>query len=135
MAPEPAADPDVHHARNPMPVLTPDTVRAATETASRLTDFLRDTPDPEEALALVETLLDQDGASPSSSPTRCGALARSVQYHPDTPHTAEVDLLITELRTTAREQADQHTVHYALDGVRPLFEENSSTKPGGCWCR
>jgi hypothetical protein len=42
-----------------MPALTPDTIRAATDTLCRLTEYLRENPDPKEALALVEPLLDE----------------------------------------------------------------------------
>ncbi|MEV7064295.1 hypothetical protein AB0N97_16000 [Streptomyces collinus] len=42
-----------------MPALTPDTPHTATSTLSDLTDYLRENPDPLEALAVVETLLDE----------------------------------------------------------------------------
>ncbi|MFF6813447.1 hypothetical protein ACFZAG_26715 [Streptomyces sp. NPDC012403] len=42
-----------------MPAPTPDTLRALTETLSDVTEYLRENPDPAEALALVEPLLDE----------------------------------------------------------------------------
>lgn len=54
-----------------MPALTPDTIRTLTETLSDLTDYLRENPDPVEALALVEPLPTSTRACPSSSPTPC----------------------------------------------------------------
>jgi uncharacterized membrane protein YccC len=118
-----------------MPTLTPDTVRTATETLSRLTDYLRESPDPEEALALVEPLLDEYTGLPVQLADTLRALARAVQDHLDTPRTPEVDLLITELRTAAWEQADQHTLHYVLDDLRGLYGGAVASEPGCGWCR
>ncbi|MBT2509191.1 hypothetical protein J7I98_25570 [Streptomyces sp. ISL-98] len=118
-----------------MPALTPDTIRTATETLSRLTDYLRESPDPEEALTLVEPLLDEYTGLPVQLADTLRALARAVQDHPDTLRSPEVDLLITELRTAAWEQADQHTLHYALDDLRVLYASAAETEPGCCWCR
>ncbi|MHC5702043.1 hypothetical protein OTC26_011385 [Streptomyces tirandamycinicus] len=114
-----------------MPALTPDTIRTATETLSLLTDYLRESPDPEEALALVEPLLDEYTGLPVQLADTLRALARAVQDHPDTPRTPEIDLLITELRTAAWEQADQHTLHYVLDDLRELY---GSAAGGGQGC-
>ncbi|GAU70760.1 hypothetical protein SSP35_22_00630 [Streptomyces sp. NBRC 110611] len=118
-----------------MPALTPDHVRTATETLSHLTDFLREDPDPAEALALVEPLLDEYTGMPVQLADALRALARAVQDHPDTPRTAEVDLLITELRTAAWEQADQHTLHYVLDDLRGLYAKAPSGTRGCGRCR
>lgn len=118
-----------------MPALTPDTIRTATETLSRLTDYLRDIPEPDEALALVEPLLDEYTGLPVQLADALRALARAVQEHPDTPRSAEADLLIMELRTAAWEQADQHTLHYVLDDLRALYDSAPATEPGCGWCR
>ncbi|MEU0844029.1 hypothetical protein ABZ370_31760 [Streptomyces sp. NPDC005962] len=118
-----------------MPALTPDTIRTATETLSDLTDYLRENPEPVEALALIEPLLDEYTGLPVQLADTLRALARAVQEHPDTPRTAQVDLLITELRTAAWEQTDQHTLHYALDDLRDLYGSAGASEPGGCWCR
>ncbi|WP_407549059.1 hypothetical protein QOM21_08070 [Streptomyces sp. Pv4-95] len=113
-----------------MPALTPDTIRTATETLSHLTDYLRDDPAPGEALALVEPLLDEYTGLPVQIADALRALARAVQDHPDTPRSAEVDVLIMKLRTAAWEQADQHTLHYVLDDLRALYDSASGTESG-----
>ncbi|MDH2388631.1 hypothetical protein QCN29_07495 [Streptomyces sp. HNM0663] len=118
-----------------MPALTPDTIRTATETLSLLTDYLRESPDPEEALALVEPLLDEYTGLPVQLADTLRALARAVQDHPDTPRTLEVSLLIAELRTAAWEQGDQHTLHYVLDGLRGLYGSTVASGPGCGRCR
>ncbi|MDX2765234.1 hypothetical protein [Streptomyces europaeiscabiei] len=53
-----------------MPALTPDTIHTLTETLSDLTDYLRENPDPVEALSssLSST---STRACPSNSLTRC----------------------------------------------------------------
>lgn len=116
-----------------MTALTPDTIRTATETLSRLAEYLRDDPDLDEALALVEPLLDEYTGVPVQLADTLRALARAVQEHPDTPTTTEVALLITELRTAAWEQADQHTLHYVLDDLRA--EKPLTTEAVCSWCR
>ncbi|MCP3821386.1 hypothetical protein NLX86_25810 [Streptomyces sp. A3M-1-3] len=118
-----------------MPALTSDHVRTATETLSRLTDYLREDPEPAKALALVEPLLDEYTGVPVQLADALRALARAVQDHPDTPRTTEVDLLITELRTAAWEQADQHTLHYVLDDLRALYAKAPSSTVGCGRCR
>ncbi|MGW2137694.1 hypothetical protein ACWCW2_17005 [Streptomyces sp. NPDC001773] len=118
-----------------MPALTPDTIRTLTETLADLTEYLREGPDPEEALALVEPLLDEYTGLPVQLADTLRALARAVQDHPATPRTAQVDLLITELRTAAWELADQHTLHYALDDLRDLYGSSPVSEQGCCWCR
>ncbi|MFB7404132.1 hypothetical protein ACFC36_00700 [Streptomyces rubiginosohelvolus] len=117
-----------------MPALTPDAIRTLTETLADLTDYLRENPDLDEALALVEPLLDEYTGLPVQFADTLRALARAIQEHPGAPRTAQVDLLVTELRTAAWEQADQHTLHYVLDDLRDLY--GSATAPEGCcWCR
>ncbi|MEU3299708.1 hypothetical protein ABZ729_07775 [Streptomyces sp. NPDC006678] len=118
-----------------MPALTPDTIRSATETLSRLTDYLREDPEPAEALALVEPLLDEYTGLPVQLADALRALARAVQEHPDTPRSAEVALLIMELRSAAWEQADQHTLHYVLDDLRSLYAKAPSSTVGCGRCR
>ncbi|OKI09425.1 hypothetical protein A6A06_01590 [Streptomyces sp. CB02923] len=118
-----------------MPALTPDAVRTATETLSRLTDYLRDTPEPKQALALAEPLLDEYTGLPVQLADALRALARAVQEHPDIPHSLETDLLVTELRTAAWEQADQHTLHYVLDDLRALHASASGTEAEHGPCR
>ncbi|MFI0776170.1 hypothetical protein [Streptomyces sp. NPDC021212] len=118
-----------------MPALTPDTIRTATETLTGLTDYLRDSPDPVEALALVEPLLDESTGLPVQLADTLRALARAVQDHPDTPRGKATNLLVDELRTAAWELTDQHTLHYALDDLRALYGSVGASGPGGCWCR
>ncbi|MEU9280265.1 hypothetical protein [Streptomyces sp. NPDC048341] len=117
-----------------MPALTPESIRIATETLSDLTDYLRESPDPVEALALVEPLLDEYTGLPVQLADTLRALARAVQEHPDTPRTAQVDLLITELRTAAWEQTDQHTLHYVLDDLRDLYGSTAANGQGDGRC-
>ncbi|MFD6434362.1 hypothetical protein [Streptomyces venezuelae] len=112
-----------------MPALTPDALRTLTETLSDLTDYLRENPDPAEALTLVEPLLDEYTGLPLQLADILRALARAVQDHPDVPRTAQSDLLITELRTAAWEQADQHTLHYVLDDLRDLHNSSPTREP------
>ncbi|MGW1609784.1 hypothetical protein ACWCQZ_10350 [Streptomyces sp. NPDC002285] len=118
-----------------MPALTPDTIHTLTETLSDLTDYLRENPDPVQALALVEPLLDEYTGLPVQLADTLRALARTLQEHPDVPRTAQVDLLITELRTAAWEQTDQHTLHYVLDDLRGLYGSAGTSEPGCCRCR
>ncbi|GGS92781.1 hypothetical protein [Streptomyces chromofuscus] len=118
-----------------MPALTPDDVHTATETLSRLTEYLRDTPDPGEALALVEPLLDEYAGIPIQLGDTLRALARTVLDHPDTPRTPDLHVLVAKLRTAAWEQTDQHTLHYALDNLRALLTSASPNTPEYCWCR
>ncbi|CBG69359.1 hypothetical protein SCAB_22441 [Streptomyces scabiei 87.22] len=118
-----------------MPALTPDTIRTATETLSHLTDYLREGPNPVEALALVEPLLDEYTGLPVQLADTLRALARAVQEHPGTPRTAQLDLLITELRTAAWEQTDQHTLHYVLDDLRDLYGSTAVNGQGYGRCR
>ncbi|MER6500145.1 hypothetical protein ABT218_12320 [Streptomyces sp. NPDC001455] len=117
-----------------MPALTPDAVRTATETLSRLTEYLRESPAPKEALTLVEPLLDEYTGLPVQLADILRALARAVQDHPDTPRTAAVGLLITELRTAAWEQTDQHTLHYVLDDLRDLYGSTATSEQGHGRC-
>ena len=118
-----------------MPALTPDTIRTATETLSRLTDHLLDSPEPGEALALVEPLLDEYTGVPVQLADALRALARAVHNHPDTPRNAEAGLLVMALRTAAWEQASQHTLHYVLDDLRALYESAPGSEPGCGSCR
>jgi hypothetical protein len=113
-----------------VPTLTPETIRTATETLSHLAEYLRDNPEPDEALALVEPLLDEYTGIPVQLADVLRALARAVQEHPDTPRTAERDILNMELRTAASEQADQHTLHYVVDDLRALYTSSSGTELG-----
>ncbi|MFC9131393.1 hypothetical protein ACFT4A_31770 [Streptomyces sp. NPDC057099] len=113
-----------------MPALTPDSLHALTETLADLTDYLRENPDPEEALALVEPLLDEYTGLPVQLADTLRALARAVQDHPDTPRTAHVGLLVAELRIAAWEQADQHTLHYVLDHLRALHGSPAGSEAG-----
>ncbi|MFJ8888172.1 hypothetical protein ACIRJR_32885 [Streptomyces sp. NPDC102402] len=117
-----------------MPAPTPNTIRTLTETLADLTDFLRDDPDPEEALALVEPLLDEYTGVPVQLADVLRALARAVQSHPDDSRIADTALLVAELRTAALQQSDQHTLHYIVDDLRSLNEAYDSEQ--GCsWCR
>lgn len=118
-----------------MPALTPDTIRTLTETLADLTDYLREDPDPVEALALVEPLLDEYTGLPVQLADTLRALARAVQEHTDIPRTAQAGLLITELRTAAWELADQHTLHYVLDDLRDLYGSTAASGQECCRCR
>ena len=118
-----------------MTALTPDTIRAATDTLSRLAEHLRGNPDLDEALALVEPLLDEYTGVPVQLADTLRALARTVQEHPNIRRTTEVALLSTELRTAAWEQADQHALHYVVDDLRALSEKAPATEQRCIWCR
>lgn len=113
-----------------MPAPTPDNIRTATDTLSRLTDHLRESPDPARALVLLEPLLDEYTGLPVQLADILRALARAVQNHPGTRRTPEAALLITELRTAAWEQSDQHTLHYVLDDLRDLYQNAVTSEPG-----
>ncbi|MFD5256832.1 hypothetical protein ACFWM5_28870 [Streptomyces bobili] len=117
-----------------MPAPTPDTLRALTETLSDVTEYLRESPDPVEALALVEPILDEYTGLPVQLADTLRALARTIQEHHAIPRTVHVDLLIAELRSAAWEQTDQHTLHYVLDELRALHDDAES-EPGCSRCR
>ncbi|MFD9967743.1 hypothetical protein ACFWYA_06095 [Streptomyces sp. NPDC059011] len=110
-------------------------IQCATDTLSRLTDYLRDNPDPAKALTLVEPLLDEYTGIPVQLADTLRALARTLQNHSAASRTAETDLLIAELRTAAWEQSDQHLLHYVLDGLRNHFDSTPSDAPGSGRCR
>ncbi|MFD8064210.1 hypothetical protein ACFXA0_24135 [Streptomyces cyaneofuscatus] len=118
-----------------MPAPTPDTIRTLTETLADLTDYLRENPDVDEALALVEPLLDEYTGLPVQFADTLRALARAIQEHPDVPRTAQVDLLVAELRTAAWEQTEQHSLHYVLDDLRDLYGSSVAREPECCRCR
>lgn len=117
-----------------MPALTPDTIRTLTETLSDLTDYLRENPDPVEASPSSSPSSTNTRACPSSSPTPCAPLPAPYR-NTRTRRAPRVDLLITELRTAAWEQTDQHTLHYVLDDLRDLYGSSSASEQGCCWCR
>lgn len=117
-----------------MPAPAPDALRTATETLSRLTEYLRENPAPDEVLDLVEPLLDEDTGLPAHIGDALRALARAVQVHPDIPRTAEVRRLIAELRAAAWEQNDQHSLHYVLADLRALSGKAPASTPGYAWC-
>ncbi|BDH07223.1 hypothetical protein [Streptomyces seoulensis] len=118
-----------------MPALTPAAIRTATETLADLTDYLRESPDPVEALALVEPLLDEYTGLPVQLADTLRALARALQDHPDAPRTAAGNRLITELRVAAWEQADQHALHYVLDGLRNPYGNGAVKEQVDDGCR
>ncbi|MFF3412551.1 hypothetical protein ACFYW8_41740 [Streptomyces sp. NPDC002742] len=118
-----------------MPALTLDTIHTAPEALSDFTDYLRENPDPQEALALVEPLLDEYTGMPVPIADTLRALARVVQEHPNTPRTAQVGARITKLRLAASEQADQHTLHYVLEDLRDLYGSASASEKGCGRCR
>ncbi|MGW9400754.1 hypothetical protein [Streptomyces sp. NPDC055642] len=113
-----------------MPVPTPESLRTLTETLSDVTEYLRESPDPTEALALVEPLLDEYTGLPVQLADTLRALARTIQEHQAIPRTAHVNLLIAELRSAAWEQTDQYTLHYVLDELRALHDDAESEQ--GC---
>ena len=118
-----------------MPAPTMDDLRAATETLSRLTEYLRNVPDPNVALALAEPLLDEYTGIPVQFGDTLRALARAVLDHPDTRRTPALRCLVDELRTAAWEQSDQHTLHSALDDLRTLLATTSPAMAEGSRCR
>ncbi|MEU7033590.1 hypothetical protein ABZ958_07905 [Streptomyces sp. NPDC046237] len=118
-----------------MPAPTLDDIRNATETLSRLTEYLHDNPDPAEALTLTEPLLDEYTGVPIQLGDTLRALARALQDHPDRPRNPEVRLLIAELRTAAWEQTDQHALHFVLDDLRTLYAKTPPPSQGCSPCR
>ena len=118
-----------------MPAPTPDDIHTATDTLSRLNEYLHDDPDPSEALALVEPLLDEYTGIPVQLGDTLRALARAVLDHPSASRTPDLHSLVAELRTAACEQTDQHTLHYVLDNLRPLLAHSTPNTLEGCTCR
>ncbi|MCL7493809.1 hypothetical protein ABR737_33225 [Streptomyces sp. Edi2] len=110
-----------------MPAPTPDDVRCATETLYELTEHLRENPDLDEAIALMEPLLDEYTGLPVQLGDTLRALARAVLAHPDIPNRTAVHALVDDLRTAAWELTDQHTLHYTLDNLRTLVRSGPST--------
>lgn len=117
-----------------MPAPTLDDIRTATETLAELTEYLRENPEPAEALALAEPLLDEYMGLPVQLADTLRALARAVLDHPDTTHTLDVHLAAAELRSAAWEQADQHSLHYVLDDLRTLLDTAPTAGPEGYSC-
>ncbi|MEU8784822.1 hypothetical protein [Streptomyces sp. NPDC048637] len=113
-----------------MPAPTADAIRTATETLSQLTEHLRENPGLDEALALMEPLLDEYTGLPMQLGDSLRALARAVLAHPDIPNRTAVHTLVEDLRTAAWEQTDQHTLHYTLDNLRTLVRSVTSTEAG-----
>ncbi|MFC5253047.1 hypothetical protein [Streptomyces nigrescens] len=113
-----------------MPAPTPDDVRSAAETLAQLTEHLREDPDLDEAIALMEPLLDEYTGLPMQLGDSLRALARAVLAHPDIPNRTAVHALVDDLRTAAWEQTDQHTLHYTLDNLRTLARSAPSTAAG-----
>ncbi|WP_432104137.1 hypothetical protein [Streptomyces sp. bgisy091] len=109
-----------------MPAPTPDRLSTLTDTLADLTEYLRENPDPAEALALIDPLLDEYTGLPVQFADTLRALARTIQDHQTGVGTAHVSLLVAELRTAAWEQSDQHTLHYVLDELRTLHQEAQS---------
>ncbi|CQR61859.1 hypothetical protein [Streptomyces leeuwenhoekii] len=118
-----------------MPDLTPHDIHAATDTLSRLTDYLRKPPEPAEALALVEPLLDENTGIAVQLGDALRELARVVLAHPATASTPALRSLVAELREAAWEQIDQRHLHYVLDTLRALLAAPTSHGPGCCRCR
>ncbi|OIJ84997.1 hypothetical protein [Streptomyces colonosanans] len=119
-----------------MPDLTPDAIHAATETLTRLTEYLREEPDPADALALVEPLLDEYTGIPIQLADTLRALARTLLEHrPDTVAAHEVQPLVERLRAAAWEQTDQYMLHYVLDDLRALYTRTAPSDPGCGSCR
>ncbi|MER6304993.1 hypothetical protein [Streptomyces sp. NPDC001657] len=110
-----------------MPAPTVDDVRTATETLSQLTEHLRNAPDLDEAIALMEPLLDEYTGLPIQLGDTLRAFARTVLTDLDTPNRTLVHTLVEDLRAAAWEQTDQHTLHYTLDNLRTLVRSATST--------
>ncbi|MGY5079255.1 hypothetical protein [Streptomyces sp. bgisy084] len=113
-----------------MPAPTPDDVRCAAETLSHLTEHLREDPDLDEAIALMEPLLDEYTGLPMQIGDLLRALARAALAHPGIPNRTAVYALVDDLRTAAWEQTDQHTLQYTLDKLRALARSAPSTTAG-----
>ncbi|MES4825666.1 MULTISPECIES: hypothetical protein [Streptomyces] len=106
-----------------MPALTPDSVRTATDTLSQLAAYLRDSPDPRQASALVEPLLDQHHGLPIMLGDALHALAGTAPTDPATPRTAEQD------------QADQRALDYLCDRLLELHDAHAVRGLACCRCR
>ncbi len=113
---------------------TTDDLRTVTETLARLTDYLRDRPDPDEALTLIDPLLDEYTGLPVHFADTLRAFARALHDHPQTPRGAEADRLIAQLRAAASTQAGQHALHYLIDDLRDLYDAGAAREPGCAWC-
>ncbi|MGW3009589.1 hypothetical protein ACWC9R_12235 [Streptomyces sp. NPDC001219] len=113
-----------------MPAPTAGAIRAATDTLSQLTEHLRQDTGLDEALALMEPLLDEYTGLPIQLGDTLRALARVVLAHPDIPNRAAAHALVEDLRTAAWEQTDQHTLHYTLDSLHALRRSGASTATG-----
>lgn len=113
-----------------MPAPTVDDIRTATETLSRLTEHLRDAPDLDEAITLMEPLLDEYTGLPVQLGDTLRAFARTVLTDLDTPNRTFVHTLVEDLRAAAWEQTDQHTLHYTLDNLRTVLGSAPSTAAG-----
>ncbi len=100
-----------------MTPLTPETIRAATETLSLLTDYLRENPDPEEAFALAEPLLDEYTGLPVQFADTLRALARALQDHPDVP------------AHPGRRPADRRAAHRRMGAGRPALPSRRARRP------
>ncbi|MEU5619125.1 hypothetical protein AB0L83_05610 [Streptomyces sp. NPDC052071] len=118
-----------------MPAPTPETIRTLTETLSDLTDYLRENPDPAQALALVEPLVHDYAGAPVQIADILRALVRALQDHPEAPHIRHTDSLFQELLGAASELEDQHTLHYALEDIRALYPRSCTGEPGCARCR
>lgn len=114
-------------------MLTADDIRTATDTLARLTEYLRDTPDPGQALALIEPLLDEYTGLPIQLGDTLRAFARAILDHPDTHHSPALHTLIAELRTAAWQQTDQYDLHYTLDELKALLTKAPTQEH--CSCR
>ncbi|MFJ8794574.1 hypothetical protein [Streptomyces sp. NPDC102462] len=91
-----------------MPALTQDTIRTAAETFSHHSDHLHDSPEPDEAFALVEPLLDVPG-------------------HTSQPRSRSRDHRVARRRVGT---GDQHTLHYVLDDLHALHGSAADTDAG-----
>ncbi|CAL9583192.1 hypothetical protein SUDANB106_05088 [Streptomyces sp. enrichment culture] len=119
--------------RTPAPSL--DDIQCATDTLSQLTAYLWDAPARDEALALVEPLLDEYTGIPVRLGDALRALARAVLDHPGTPRAPDLHTLVAELRTAAWEQTNQYDLHCTLDQLRALLTSDSPSTSEYCRCR
>ncbi|MDX3372229.1 hypothetical protein PV387_40695 [Streptomyces sp. ME02-6987-2C] len=105
-----------------MPALTPDTIRAATDTLARLFAYLREDPDPRQARALVEPLLDQHPHLPVMLGDALHALAGTAPTDPLTTRTAE------------QEQAAQRAHNYVAYRLAEMYDSINARRDRAC-CR
>lgn len=118
-----------------MSVVTPQDIRAAADTLSQFTSYLRDAPDLAEALSLAEPLLDEDTGIPVQLGDTLRALARVLESHLGPSCPPRIFHLVNDLREAGWAQSDQHMLHYVLDAVSTQLAAAPSAPPKCDRCR